>query len=218
MKRKISNMQIAICGLSLIPVIILLLVYDKLPPQVITNWGFNGEVSYGDKSTMWLITGMAPVLGILFYILPKIDPRKSSYKKFSSSYEFFQVVMQLFFIILTGLMVIENLKPGTINIATVVTALCGILFIVIGNMMPKFRQNFFCGIKTPWTLSNEEVWTKTHRLGGRMMFVAGVIAFIGAFLPGEVWKMAAIFVPVLTAAIVPGVMSYIWFQKINKEE
>ena len=88
-------------------------------------------------------------------------------------------------LVMVGIVITESFRPGTIQVATLVTAMCGILFMFIGNIMPKFRQNFFCGFRTPWALSDETVWNKTHRLAGRLMFGAGLLGSGGAFLPWD---------------------------------
>lgn len=218
MKNKISKTEIVVWILSVVPLLLVAAVYGKLPEMVPTNWGFDNQVKYESKSVLWMIAGMAPLIESLLCLLPKIDPKKRNYEKFKTPYLTFQMVMQMFLIVMTGIIVVEGMRPGTVNVSTVVCALCGILFIIIGNMMPKFRQNFFCGIKTPWTLSSETVWMKTNRLGGRMMFAAGFLVVAGAFLPDERWKMAVLFVPLMAAAIIPMIMSYLWFRKETGKE
>ena len=78
--------------------------------------------------------------------------------------------------------------------------------------MPKFRMNWYCGIKTPWTLSSETVWTRTHRLGGRLFFAAGLIGLLGSFVPNNTARFVLVLVPILAAAIIPAVFSYLWFR------
>lgn len=207
-----NKMQAVICLVSLLPVILVAAVYGKLPGQIPTNWGFDGHVSYGGKSQLWIIAGMAPFFAGLFYVLPFIDPKRRNYRKFAQVYQSFQLFMQVFMLMIVGIIVTESFRPGTIQVSTVVTALCAVLFMMIGNMMPKFRQNFFCGFKTPWALSDETVWNKTHRLGGKLMFGAGILGFAGAFVPDEKVKMAMLLVPVTAAAVIPYVMSYVWFK------
>lgn len=213
LKIPIHKKQILIWILSALPVLLAAVVYGKLPPQIPTNWGMDKSVTYGDKSTIWLVAGMSPFMGILFYFLPTIDPKKRNYENFMDAYQVFQVFMQLFLLAITGIIVVESFWPGTIHVSTVVSAMCSLLFLMLGSMMPKFQQNFFCGFKTPWTLSSEVVWNKTHRIGGRLFWAAGLIGFFGAFLPEDRWKMFALLIPVIPAVVVPCVMSYVWFQR-----
>ncbi|MCI8534987.1 MAG: DUF1648 domain-containing protein [Hungatella sp.] len=196
--------------LSILPIILVVAVYTRLPQQIPTNWGFDGKVSYGEKGNLWILAGISPFLAIMYQVLPKIDPKRKNYRKFQEVYESFQLFMQVFLFVMVGIVIIESFRPGTVQVSTVVCAMCGILFIIIGNMMPKFRQNFFIGFRTPWTLTNEQVWNKTHRLAGRLMFVAGILGLIGAFFPSDKVKMVFLFVPLIAATVIPYIMSYVW--------
>ncbi|MCI9147915.1 MAG: DUF1648 domain-containing protein [Hungatella sp.] len=207
-----NNMQVVIWLVSLLPVILAAAVYKRLPDQIPTNWGFDGHISYGGKLQIWFIAGMSPFLAGLFYVLPDIDPKRRNYRKFSGAYQSFQLFMQVFLLVILCIILVESFWPGTVQVSAVVMAMCSLLFILLGNMMPKFRQNFFCGFRTPWALSDETVWNKTHRLGGKLMFGAGILGFMGAFLPGEKLKMAMLLVPLAAATIIPYIMSYVWFK------
>jgi len=213
-----NKKQLAVWFLSLLPIVLVAFVYRKLPQQIPTNWGLDGHVGYSSKESLWVLAGMCPFFALLFQVLPYIDPKKQNYRKFQDVYQSFQVFMQIFLLVIVGIVITESLRPGTFQVSMVVCAMCGILFMMIGNMMPKFRQNFFCGFRTPWALSNETVWNKTHRLGGRLMFGAGVLGFIGAFLPGDRAKMLMLFVPLMAAAIIPYIMSYLWFRSSRGEK
>lgn len=196
--------------LSILPIILVVAVYTRLPQQIPTNWGFDRKVSYGEKGNLWILAGISPFLAIMYQVLPKIDPKRKNYRKFQEVYESFQLFMQVFLFVMVGIVIIESFRPGTVQVSTVVCAMCGILFIIIGNMMPKFRQNFFIGFRTPWTLTNEQVWNKTHRLAGRLIFVAGILGLIGAFFPSDKVKMVFLFVPLIAATVIPYIMSYVW--------
>jgi hypothetical protein len=90
-------------------------------------------------------------------------------------------------------------------------ALVGALFIVIGNYMGKFTRNFVMGIRSPWTLSNDEVWLRTHRLGGKVFVVCG-LAVIGAVLLDQGAVALGV---MLAAALIPAVYSYIVYRKVS---
>jgi len=99
----------------------------------------------------------------------------------------------------------------------VIVAACGLLFVFIGNMMPKVKSNFFVGVKTPWALSNSEVWNKTHRLAGYLFFFGGLLTFVISFFLREYALFITLMVIVTVMVIVPTVMSYVWFKKFNNE-
>ena len=120
--------------------------------------------------------------------------------------------MMLFLIVMNGICVVEGLHPGTLNIPMVVCLIVSLVIAYMGNIMPKFRMNWYCGIKNPWTMSSEAVWTRTHRVGGRMFFAAGLIGLLGAFIPNNVARFVLLFAPVMAAAIIPTVLSYLWYR------
>jgi uncharacterized membrane protein len=205
---------------ALAPVIITAIVYNRLPDLIPMNWGFDGRVSYDAKVNIWWIAGMSPAIALLFLAIPKIDPRKKNYEKFRGFYDGFCLFMMLFLLGMTIIIISEALTPGRIAVSTVIVASTGLLFIFLGNMMPKIKNNFFVGIRTPWTLSSVEVWNKTHRLGGYLWFFAGFLIVALSFLMREhevalyVTFMAIVFV----IAILPAVMSYVWYQKLPESE
>ncbi|MDO4270988.1 MAG: SdpI family protein [Eubacteriales bacterium] len=210
--KKFSKLQILAWVLAVVPLIMVAVSYGLLPDQVPTHWGFDGAVTYGPKSTMWMIGGMSVLFAVLFPVLPHIDPRRRNYDKFMPSYDLFQVVMMLFLIGMTGVILTETFRPGTVNVGTVVTGLVSLLFVVLGNMLPKFRQNYFSGLKNPWTLASEAVWVRTHRLGGKLLFAAGLLGLASCFLP-ETPRYFVFFGALLIAVLIPNVMSYIWFRQ-----
>lgn len=196
--------------------IITLALYNKLPEQMPMHWNLTGEV---DRYETRLVGAFAiPVLNVFLLLMmiwmPVIDPRRKNYDKFEGFYKLFQWVMVLF---LTGMHVLTlswslGYEP---SISMFVKLGMGILFMILGNYMGKTRANWFIGIRTPWTIENEEVWNKTHRLGGVLMFLAGLIAFLLAFINQDFTFWITIGA-ILAAAIVPVVYSFLLFQKLAK--
>ena len=153
----------------------------------------------------------------MFCFLPKIDPKNKNYGKFGDAYLGIQLVTLLFLAAMTGICITEALRPGTVNVAGVVCLLVGLLMVYLGNVMPRFRMNWYCGFKTPWALSSETVWTRTHRAAGRMMFAAGLIGVAGSFVPNEIAKFVLVFAPMAAATIIPTVLSWRWYREEQKE-
>lgn len=221
MKKKTTDILIWL--LALLPVLLVAVLYGRLPDRVPTNWGLNGEVSYSGKAFLWVTALACPVLAVLFRVLPKIDPRKKNYDRFRNYYDGFCLVMLLFLLGLNVVTLIESLRPGTVSVSRLIVVGLGLLLIFLGNMMPKVKNNFFVGIKNPWTLSDPDVWNRANRLGGLLFFAAGVaLVPSGLFLP-EAASLAVTMIGALTAAVVPTVMSYIWYrqktgQTVDKDE
>lgn len=211
--KSVSPRQLAIWILAFLPLLLIGVLYTRLPEQMPMHWDFNGTVSYSDKWQLLIVALMSPVMAVTFWLCPKMDPHQENYAKFGDGYETFQLVMMLFMLVIIGICLIEGLRPNTVNVSLVICALCSLLLVVLGNMMPKFRQNFFCGIKNPWTLSSETVWVRTHRFGGRLMFGAGIIGLIGAFVPNEIIRFVALLVPSMIAALIPTLYSYLLFRR-----
>lgn len=183
-------------------------LYNKLPDQMPMHWNFAGEVDrYGSK-----LEGafLMPFLnaGILFMLiwLPVIDPKRASYERFESFYKLFQWIMVIFFTIMHALVLIWSLGYQ-VSIGLYVKLAVGLLFMILGNYMGKVGPNWFVGIKTPWTLENPEVWTKTHRLAGPLFFAAGIIIALMAFVDGAL-SFWIIMISTFIAAFVPIIYSY----------
>ena len=164
--KKTNKKQAAAWVLSLLPLVMIAAVYRRLPAEVPMHWDLDGAVDYGAKAQLWVIAATAPVLEAMFCFLPKIDPKNKNYDKFGDAYLGIQLVTLLFLAAMTGICITEALRPGTVNVSGVVCLLVGLLMVYLGNVMPRFRMNWYCGLKTPWTLSSEAVWTKTHRVRG----------------------------------------------------
>lgn len=216
--KRISKAHILVWLLALAPVLLTVLFYARLPASIPMQWDFGGEVGYEPKWHLFIIAALGPVFALLFPLLAKIDPRRKNYDKFSPSYLLLQVMLLLFITLVVGVTLTESLRPGTVSVGRTVFLFLGILFTVLGNMMPKFRQNYFCGIKNPWTYADEVVWTRTHRLAGRLMFAAGLLGTVSAFLPGETLMFVVFLVPMLISIIVPTVMSYVWYRQRHPAE
>ena len=200
--------------LSLLPLVLTAAFYRSLPAQVPMHWDFGGGVQSGDKWQLWIVAAMAPLFAAMFYFLPRLDPKNSNYRKFTASYIGLQTVIMLFLTAVLGICITEGLRPGTVDVPTVVCLLVSLMMVYLGNVMPRFRMNWYCGVKNPWTLSSEAVWTRTHRIAGRMFFASGLLGAAGAFLPDSRAKFAMLLVPRALAVIVPTVFSW----KIYREE
>ncbi|MDQ7235924.1 SdpI family protein [Bacillus pacificus] len=161
--------------------------WPDLPDTMAVHWGMEGVNGYASKfNAMLLLLGIMIFTYVLLTITPKIDPKKKNYDKFSKGYMIinYSVVVLLF---LVNMLVIGVGLGYDIPMNSTPLILVGLLFIVIGNYLPQCKPNYFVGIKTPWTLSNEEVWRKTHRFSGKVFVVLGIIMILSVFVP-VTWK------------------------------
>ena len=214
-KRNIALMW----AISLVPIIILIMIYGKMPETVPTNFGFDGTINaYGPKSTLWMLAGMGPLLALLFQFMPRIDPRKRNYEKFQKYYDVFAIFMELFLLGISSMIFVEILRPGTVSIGRSVTVLVCLLFLLMGNMMGKIKHNYFFGIRTPWTLADPDVWNRTHRLGGRMWFLIGVVLLPCCLLLPEKVFFILLMAGVLGSTAALFLLSYLWYRRKHQGE
>jgi len=174
------------------PVLILLLAlvalsfyfYSHSPAIVASHWNFRGEVDgYSSRAfASFFFPGLIIGIYLLFLILPNLDPKKERYPDFLKTYNVFRYAMVIVLAIIYLATGIYNIGYH-INIGVIVAGTIGLLMIILGNYMGKIKNNWFVGIRTPWTLSSENVWNKTHRVGGYLFMIFGLIIMIAPFLP-----------------------------------
>ena len=201
--------------LALLPLALVAVLYARLPDQVPMHWGFDGEINrYGSKNELWLIGALGPLFALLFQFLPRLDPKRRNYEKFQTYYEAFSLVLVAFTSVMMGVALLESFRPGTLSMGRVVSALVGLLFLFVGNLMGKVKPNFFMGIRNPWTLSDPDVWNRAHRLGGGLFFLTGLVTVVSAILLPEPVTFAVLMAGTLLTALIPTVMSYFWYKKV----
>ena len=200
--------------LMVVPFLMVLAVYNKLPEEIPVHWNIHGEIDrYGSRMELFLLAGINLFMGVIMSAVVKIDPKQENYEKFRETYEWMIIWTLGFMTAMVALILMETMQPGTVNISKVVCGMVAVLFIALGKMMPKVKQNFFTGVKTPWALSNEVVWNKTQKLGGKSLILGGILILLSTFFcKGEGMFFVIIGVSVLIC-IVPAVMSYIWYKK-----
>ncbi len=149
------------------------------PDQIPTHWNVVGEVDgcSGKAVGLFLFPCAALAVYLLLLFLPLIDPKRLNYKKFSGTYRVLRVVLLVFFAVLYGIVQLSIRGHRALGTAILPLAI-GALFVALGNYMGKIRPNWFIGVRTPWTLSSPQVWTKTHRQCGWAFVIAGVLVIL----------------------------------------
>jgi uncharacterized membrane protein len=191
-----------------------LMVYPQLPDQVASHWNASDQVD-GTMPRFWGVFLM-PLLALgmlgLFLLIPAIDPLKANIAQFRRTFNVFIVLILAFLLYMHVLTIAWNLGFQGFHMSTAMLPAMGLLFIFIGAMLRVAKRNFFIGIRTPWTLSSDRVWDKTHRLGAVLFVASGVIAGLGAFFPGQVayWLVLG---PVLLSTVVVLIYSYVLWRE-----
>jgi uncharacterized membrane protein len=165
----------------------------------------------------WEAVLVLPAIALGAYLVllfaPVIDPRRASYALFPETVRFFRGALVAF---LVGLHVLMLLGPlgVPVDMDRIVRVTLPLLFAALGNRFGRLRHNWFFGIRVPWTLESEEVWTRTHRMAGRLWVAGGLLLLPAALLPslpGSVVMMTG--VAVMT--VVPIVYSFLLYRKLN---
>lgn len=171
-------------GIIILSLIVGVYFYPVLPEKIASHWGAMGEVN-GYMSKLWGVLFVPIVLLVLLLILviiPRFDPKKEVIEKMRGIYDAFLVLLSSFFFLLQLFIIGTNLVAW-IDPARVFPFLFGFLFIGLGFLIEKVKQNWTIGIRNPWTLSSEVVWDRTHKLGGKIFKIVGVVACLGIVFP-----------------------------------
>ena len=192
------------------------ILYPTLPDRVAIHWNINGEADgYGSKFIGLYLIPIAQLLLVPFFLaLPGLDP-KHGIERFRETYDWFILGFVAFTAYINSLGIAWNLGYK-FNFTYLLAPILGVTFYELGDLLNRAKMNWFVGIRTPWTLSSEAVWNKTHRLGGTLLKICGVISFIGLFFGGWidfVLAMGSVFVSTITLII----YSYLEYQKEEKK-
>lgn len=188
-------------------------VYPSLPDRMATHWNFQGEVDgwSGRAWGAWMIPLMIVLLWGLMRWLPSIDPRGSNYVKFGGAFEGIMVAVMLFMLAVHAI-VLRAALGYPVAVDRLLPFGVGVLLAVIGNLLPRARSNWFVGIRTPWTLSSDRVWEKTHRFGGRLFVIGGIVIALAGVI-GASWTPWVLFTVVMACSLGAVVYSYIEWRK-----
>jgi len=191
-------------------------LYPQMPEKMASHWNIQGQVD-GYMSKFWglfLMPIISVGLFILFVLIPRIDPLKENIAKFRKYFDNFVVLIILFLLYLYFLTILWNLGKR-FNMIQVLAPAFGILFYYAGILIEHAKRNWFIGIRTPWTLSNEKVWQKTHEIGGRWFKIAGLITLLGVLLPS--YAIFFVLLPIILVAVYTIIYSYFEYQKEVKK-
>jgi uncharacterized membrane protein len=208
--------ELPIVGIALLPLVYLGSVWKSLPENVPIHWNLEGEIdNWGSKYTLIGLVFLMPILTyILMLVVPKIDPKKRI-EAMGGKYDQFKFIVVAFMSVLS-IFIIYISKNQKLSSPSIIFVLLGILFVSLGNYFKVLKQNYFIGIKTPWTLENEEVWKLTHLLASKMWVIGGLVVVILSLLLPE--NINFYFFMSITAiiSIVPIVYSYFIYKKLKK--
>ena len=191
----------------LLPVLIGLILWTKMPDKLPTHWNAEGVVD-GWSSKGFAVFGLPLFLFAVHWVC--LLATNAAPKKQNHADKIVGMVLWICPIIsvLGGVLIYGTALGMEFKVDKIMLILMGLMFVIVGNYLPKCKQNYTIGIKLPWTLNDEENWNRTHRMSGRLWVITGIVVMLCVLLPAN--AMAIILIVILFAtAVVPTVYSYL---------
>jgi uncharacterized membrane protein len=204
--------EIIILVIILISFAIGIYLYPGMPGKMASHWNYKGEVD-GYMPKFWglfLMPFLSLGLLFLFILIPRIDPLKENIEKFRKYFDRFIILIIIFLFYLYLLTILWSLGRKFDMIQVLVPAF-GVIFYYAGVLTENAKKNWFIGIRTPWTLSNEKTWDKTHEVGGKLFKAAAIVSFLGIFF--SKYAIFFVIIPAIGVSIYTVIYSYFIYQK-----
>jgi uncharacterized membrane protein len=191
--------------------------YAHFPEQVITHWNFAGQPNgwSGRGFAAFFLPVLLIGMYLLFIFIPCLDPKKERYGEFAKVYNIFRNFI-LFFLVLIYFIASLNNIGFKLDVGIWVSATVGLLFIILGNYLGKLKTNWFVGIRTPWTLSSEIVWNKTHRFGGKVFIIGGLLMIFAGLAP-LTWRLPIFVADIIILLFGTVVYSYVVYLREKRK-
>jgi len=204
--------KIIILGIIALSFIVSIFLYPHMPDRMASHWNIDGQVdSYMPK--FWGVFLM-PIISVgllfVFMLIPRIDPLRENIEKFREYFDKFIILIISYLFYIHFLSIVWNLG-ARFDMGQFMIPAMGILFYYIGVLIQNSKRNWFIGIRTPWTLSSEKVWDKTHKIAGKLFKFAGMIAFLDIFFSRN--AIFFVIVPVILTTIYTFIYSYFEYKK-----
>lgn len=204
-------------GMVLFSFLVGIAVYQQMPEKMASHWNAQGAVD-GYMPRFWAVFLMPLIsLGmfLLFLAIPRIDPMRANIYKFRKYFDGFIVIIFAFLLYLYALTLFWNMGIKFSIILFLVPAFAA-LFYYMGILVENAKRNWFIGIRTPWTLSSDKVWDKTHKIGGKLFKASAIISLLGLFFID--YAILFVIVPVILVAIFTIVYSYAEYTKLETKK
>jgi uncharacterized membrane protein len=214
---KYYSLKHSVISLALVAIALILAAYfyPVLPNQIASHWDASGQVN-GYMPKFWGIF-MVPLLMLGFFIIgvviPYLDPFRKNIEEFRNYYELFWTGMLTFFFYIYLLMLAWNLGYVFDFVVFLVPAFAA-LWWLIATLLEHTKQNWFIGIRTPWTLSDERVWAKTHKLGAKLFKTGAIVMLVGILFPKFI--VSFFVAAIVLSAVVPVVYSFVEYRRLHK--
>lgn len=214
MKNKITFKTISYFVLALFPLVIVLILYSSLPERIPIHYNFSGEIdSWGGKFGCFTFPIITIAFALILQLLKLTKNKVANIKPYESISLGILSVLNIF----NFIFLYYCFYPRSFGIGNLSCAAISIMFIVLGNFFPKLKQNSMIGIRLTWTLKNETVWYKTHRLGGFVWVIGGIIMLpLCLFVPSSNSTLILI-IGLTIITIIPSVYSYVIYKRLTND-
>lgn len=192
--------------------------FDSLPDPVPTHWGADGRPNaWTPRADAWPVFVTFPALMSLMvgltFALPWLSPKHFTVDEFRDTFGYVMALVVVLMAYLGGVILAGTFHPDW-DIARPLVAGIFLFFALLGNVLGKVRRNFWMGIRTPWTLASETVWTQTHRVAAWLFVTAGLLGFV-AVLAGL--NLIACFVVLMAVVLVPVLYSLVLYKRLDRQ-
>lgn len=190
-----------------------LAVYARLPERVPSHWNLRGEVDgwLPRMAGAFLMPAIATAVVVLRGSVRRVDPRADNVDRFAGDWRLILNLVTLFMAVM-HVATLGHALGWPVDVPRVSVAGVGLLFVGVGNYLPRTRSNWFMGIRTPWTMDSERVWRATHRVGGRVFVIAGLALAVSALLPTDA-RAVVLAAAVASVVVIPLVYSYVAWRR-----
>ena len=199
--------------LTLLAAIGSLIFYPELPAVVPTHWNSHGQVNaYGPRwEALMLIPAVMLGLLLLMTALPWLSPRR--YEVDAKSPAYLQIMLVISAFLAYFHFVWLSAAAGRhLDIGKAVLGGICALFAAIGPLLGRLPRNFYVGIRTPWTLANEQVWKDSHRFGAKCFTAAGLLGLLLSFASSAIWAPFAV---LAAGALAPVIYSLVLYKQLE---
>ncbi len=186
MRGEEKEMKKLIIILIIVSILASLISYPYLPDSMPSHWNINNEVDAYSSKLLPAI--MFPSLLVFFYLLaiylPKLDPLEKNINKFKKEFHTFILIIIIFFTAIQAFVILTGLGYA-LNISYIMIPALSVLFYYVSILLEKSKRNWFIGIRTPWTLSSDKVWEKTHKIGARLFKLISIVNLLGIWFTSK---------------------------------
>lgn len=191
-----------------------LVAYPSLPSVVPIHWDAHGQVNgWGAKWSLFAYgPGMMTFIVLMFAALPWLSPKKFEVDSFRATYLYIMIVI-VAMLAYCQILILVTALGMVLDVSRAIEGGVCLLIALLGNVMGKVRRNFYVGIRTPWTIANEQVWNATHRFAARTFFAGGLLGLLAVILRAPFWLPVT---AILVAALIPVVYSLMFYKQLER--